>query len=145
MWYHISNGQNSNNMDLCVLPLNIYVLLFYFWTWMFHFVQKPWWWHIQRYNYIRICRFDLQTKKSCGKLKNHQHDDIYYRKSWALDLPQLHLNKFYQCWKKRFNWRIVRENISGHINKTQIINYNTTWWSAFGIVDGLEKSNLVIC
>lgn len=50
MWYHISNRQNSNSMDLCVVPLNIFVILLYFWTCMFCVLQKPWWWHIQRYN-----------------------------------------------------------------------------------------------
>ena len=136
MWYHISNWQNSNSMDLCVFPLNIYVILLYFWTCMFRVLQKPWWWHIQRYNYIRICHFDLPTEKVKRPVANtnHQHDVIYYRKLWALDLPQLHLNNFSSMLK----WIILKEKkkIRAHFKKQ-----NHTWWSAFGIFDGLKKKS----
>lgn len=76
-----TNWQNINSMDLWVLPHNIYFIV-----WTHRFYPGPWW-HVQRYHYIRtVCHlWQIQTRS--GML-------FSYWKLWALDLPQLHLNKW---------------------------------------------------
>ena len=126
MWYHISNRQNSNSMDLCVF-FHLYIrhIVIFLDMYVSCSPKTLMMTHTKTLLYMCICHFDLQTKKVTRPLANtnHQYDAILYGKLWALDLQKLHRNNFFHPFQENSLRPVLinekRKTIRAHKQKKQ--------------------------